>query len=278
MTDVDTRQHDSEFRQRGGKQQGGEKLEHAKEQLKSKAKEYQPQAEQLLRKGEQLSKDAYDKVCETCQNLKQYPKLTTGLLLLSAFCLGIAVTAAAGRMGYFVPSTGHFTRDKTAIEAHAALDTLLRNMHSAKGKLNTKYKDTADSLHLARETLINVMAAKMGSWSDTADHLKDKAGELKDKAGELKDRAYEKLHDSAGNLKDKLHDAADTIKNLGHKPEPTMADKIRDAIHDARDAVNEQYYNVKGKVLGKEKEIEESKIKSTLHEAENKIKDMLHMQ
>jgi hypothetical protein len=253
--DVDTR---SDLRQR----HKGESFDNAKEQVKQKAKEFQPQAEQLLRKGEMFGKDAYNKVCDTCHQLQHYPKLMTVLIILSAFLLGVGCTAMAGRMGYFVPSTGHFTRDKTAVEAHAALDTLLRNMYHAKGKLNDKFHDTADSLHLARETLINIMAAKAGSWKDS----------LQEGAEHLKDKTYE----TAAHLREMANEAADRVR--GVKPEPTISDKIRDTIHDARDAVNDQYYNIKGKVLGKEKEIEEGTIKSTLHKAENKIKDMLHMQ
>jgi len=256
MTDIHiNRQTDSDLRQRS--KEPKETMESTKEHLKSKAREYQPQAEQLLRKGQHVAQDTYAKMCETCHELKHYPKLMTALLLISAFCLGVGVTAVAGRMGYFVPSTGHFTRDKTAIEAHAALDTLLRNMNSAKGTLKGKYADTADQLHLARETLINVMAAKASGWKEG----------LSETAENIRNKAYE----TADGIKEK-------VQNLYNKPEPTMGDKIRDAVHDARDAVNEQYYNVKGKVLGKEKEVEESKIKSTLHQAENKIKDMLHMQ
>lgn len=209
-----------------------------------------------------FGKEAYNKVCDTCHQLQHYPKLMTALLILSAFLLGVGCTAMAGRMGFFVPSTGHFTRDRTAIEAHAALDTLLGNMYHAKGKLNEKYLDTADSLHMARETLINIMAAKAGSWKDS---LSEGASHLKEKAGE-----------TAAHLRDIASDAADRVR--GVKPEPTLADKIRDSVHDARDAINDKYYEVKGKVMGKEKEIEENPIKSTLHKAENKIKDILHMQ
>lgn len=226
-------------------------------------------ADELLHKGEVMAKDAYNRFCDTCGQLKGSPKLMTVLLLLSAFALGIGVTAMAGRMGYFAPSTGHFTRDRTYVEAHAALDTLLGNYHDMKDKAGNvkdamKWKVAKESWDNARERLIDVMAHKAKDWSWSA----MKTGAAAKMAG-LVDSAM----DTKANLGDKISAKYHELKG---DVEPTLGEKIEGHFHDARDALNDAYYKAKGKVMGKKEEIKEHPIKSQLHKAENKIKDAIH--
>jgi len=209
-SEQETRQRRQAMRDR---EAGGEKSS------SSSSSHSSPPSSEYLQRGEVLAKDAYHKFCDTCGQLKGYPRLMTALLLLSAFCLGIGTTAIAGRMGYFVPSTGHFTRDRTSIEAHAALDTLLGHMHGLKRGVNDKVDGASDRISAARELLINVMASKAKDWKeslrDTASDLGDRLTNLKDSASEtashLKERALHKgeaakqeAHGWTGDLKDRI--------------------------------------------------------------------------
>jgi len=253
----------SESRQRGNRQQGGDGTEFdqsggnfarkAQEQL-SHLKD-NPQ----VQKGFQQASSLYNKACDQCGQLQRdYPLMSIGLLVLTAFCIGLTIPVA---INHFSPQA-RFHRDNIA--AHDALDEVLMRYYNLKGK-GQEYTDAAKDY--ANDKLKNLDSAKDAA-KDYADAAKGYAKDKLKDAGSLKDAASQKLADAVyfakhGKLPD--HSLSGRLSNVVKQSLESalgLRDNVYDAAHDLSD-----------KLLHREKE---TGLKGAIHRAEDKISELIH--
>lgn len=214
--------------QQGG---GGEGMTDKAESLANSLK-----SNPTLVQGKEQLLSAYSKACDTCGSLqREYPSLSIGLVILTAFCIGLALPLA---FNHFSPAA-KFTREHS--EAHAALDQVLSKYYDVKSTANS-YTDgakgkVAGAIKDVGLDALKVQAAKkMGETILSAKAGRDAASESASNLGSrMSDYATAAL-DSVMGAKDSLAQSAQdlTDKVLHRQPKETG---IKGKIHEAKDAL-----------------------------------------
>jgi hypothetical protein len=160
-----------------------------------------------------------------------------GLIVLSAFCLGIGLTALSARMGY-LPGTAQwkYRHEPASLEAHQALDTLMGHMYNIRDGVKDKSHMAAAAADEAKAKILKSMAS---AGAEGAAKLYSAKESVKD--------GYESTKDSANSLGEKISEKFGDLKD-------SLMGKVHETVHP-----------------------KETGLKGAIHNAENKIKDMLHL-
>jgi len=168
-----------------------------------------------------------DKACEMCGSFKNsHPTMTTALMLVAVFSLGIVTSAAVGKL--FVSQNHYYvSTDPSAREIHQALDTLIghyrsgkdyvsENLGMAKDKASSAFYDAKGS---AKDHLTDAQASAQSTLSHAKDSLLDAKDTLSSRFSEIPSYANDKLVEA----KDSILAAKETLSN-----------KLNDALHPER--------------------------------------------
>lgn len=213
----------------GMKQTGREQKDVLMESAEHAAHQVKKTSEQLL-----------DMACDACHNWRHYPKLLTGLLLLTTFLLGAGSLAAVQRLGVIGGGHQNFVSqhwNRETADAHHALDVVLDHL------ANPHYYQTEKS-----ESYLNKARKSLFSLFDMGGKSKGKSGrEYVERKGR---DMYEDVRDTGRGVYDKAADLKDDLAYKTRRSVDWVKDSTEDLSHNVGSKISNLASGLKSTFVG----------------------------